>query len=164
MLLVAVVKVLSHVLLKLVDQNSALKKEAGIAERKLLARNERIQNLESLLQDADRRLALQNQKFETQLQAVKDRLDQARGRVYSTSLILLFVDLNFLQRKKARFLLHSASRAELRNHCVAAVVALCLVLRQRQLLLPLPLPLPTHLLGSKMRKGTLYVGSFVILI
>jgi kinesin family protein 5 len=83
MLLVAVVKVLSHVLLKLVDQNSALKKEAGIAERKLLARNERIQNLESLLQDADRRLALQNQKFETQLQAVKDRLDQARGRVYS---------------------------------------------------------------------------------
>src|SRR5712671_4362563 len=75
----------------------------------------------------------------------------------------LSVDLNFLQRKKARFLLHSASRAELRNLCVAAVVALCLVLRQRQLLLLLPLPLPTHLLGSKMRKGTLYVGSFVIL-
>ena len=68
-----------HALLQLVDQNSALKKEAGIAERKLLARNERIQNLEALLQDADRRLALQNQKFEAQLQAVKDRLDQARG-------------------------------------------------------------------------------------
>ena len=67
---------------KLVDQNSALKKEAGIAERKLLARNERIQNLEALLQDADRRLALQNQKFEAQLQAVKDRLDQARGAVF----------------------------------------------------------------------------------
>lgn len=61
------------------DQNSALKKEAGIAERKLLARNERIQNLETLLQDADRRLAAQNQKFEEQLQSVKDRLDQARG-------------------------------------------------------------------------------------
>jgi kinesin family member 5 len=72
----------SHVLFQLVDQNSALKKEAGIAERKLLARNERIQNLEALLQDADRRLALQNQKFEAQLQAVKDRLDQARGTVY----------------------------------------------------------------------------------
>lgn len=56
-----------------------LKKEAGIAERKLLARNERIQNLEALLQDADRRLSVQNQKFESQLQAVKDRLDQARG-------------------------------------------------------------------------------------
>ena len=60
------------------DQNSSLKKEAGIAERKLLARNERIQNLEALLQDADRRLATQNQKFEVQLQAVRERLDQAR--------------------------------------------------------------------------------------
>lgn len=59
-----------------------LKKEAGIAERKLLARNERIQNLEALLQDADRRLSTQNQKFEVQLQAVKERLDQARGWVY----------------------------------------------------------------------------------
>jgi kinesin family protein 5 len=64
---------------QLVDQNSTLKKEAGIAERKLLARNERIQSLEALLQDADRRLSVQNQKFETQLQAVKERLDQARG-------------------------------------------------------------------------------------
>ncbi|KAL9715167.1 hypothetical protein Ac2012v2_001828 [Leucoagaricus gongylophorus] len=64
---------------QLVDQNSMLKKEAGIAERKLLARNERIQNLEALLQDADRRLSTQNQKFEVQLQAVKERLDQARG-------------------------------------------------------------------------------------
>ncbi|KAH9981276.1 kinesin heavy chain [Lactifluus volemus] len=70
----------------LVDQNSALKKEAGIAERKLLARNERIQNLEALLQDADRRLALQNQKFEAQLQAVKDRLDQARAQKAAPSL------------------------------------------------------------------------------
>ena len=65
---------------QLVDQNSTLKKEAGIAERKLLARNERIQNLEALLQDADRRLSIQNQKFETQLQAVKERLEQARGK------------------------------------------------------------------------------------
>jgi len=71
--------------LQLVDQNSALKKEAGIAERKLLARNERIQNLESLLQDADRRLSLQNQKFESQLQAVKERLDQARGTCFTRS-------------------------------------------------------------------------------
>ena len=70
---------------QLVDQNSALKKEAGIAERKLLARNERIQNLEALLQDADRRLAVQNQKFEAQLQAVRERLDQARGSYAKTS-------------------------------------------------------------------------------
>ncbi|KAJ4487933.1 kinesin heavy chain [Lentinula aciculospora] len=65
---------------QLVDQNSTLKKEAGIAERKLLARNERIQNLEALLQDADRRLSVQNQKFDAQLQAVKERLDQARAQ------------------------------------------------------------------------------------
>lgn len=69
---------------QLVDQNSALKKEAGIAERKLLARNERIQNLETLLQDADRRLAIQNQKFETQLQSVKERLEQARAQKTSS--------------------------------------------------------------------------------
>lgn len=73
--------------LQLVDQNSSLKKEAGIAERKLLARNERIQNLEALLQDADRRLSIQNQKFETQLQAVKERLDQARGGCFAGYLI-----------------------------------------------------------------------------
>ena len=45
-----------------------------------MARNERIQNLEAMLQDADRRLAVQNQKFESQLQAVKERLEQARGK------------------------------------------------------------------------------------
>ncbi|TBU50883.1 kinesin heavy chain [Dichomitus squalens] len=75
---------------QLVDQNSALKKEAGIAERKLLARNERIQNLEALLQDADRRLAVQNQKFEAQLQAVKERLDQARAQKAASSSPLSF--------------------------------------------------------------------------
>ncbi|KAF8077929.1 kinesin heavy chain [Lyophyllum atratum] len=74
----------------LVDQNSSLKKEAGIAERKLLARNERIQNLEALLQDADRRLSIQNQKFEAQLQAVKERLDQARAQKAATASPLTF--------------------------------------------------------------------------
>ncbi|KAF8136371.1 kinesin heavy chain, partial [Boletus edulis] len=75
---------------QLVDQNSALKKDSGIAERKLLARNERIQNLETLLQDADRRLAIQNQKFETQLQSVKERLEQARAQKASTTSTLSF--------------------------------------------------------------------------
>ncbi|KAF9053708.1 kinesin heavy chain [Hymenopellis radicata] len=75
---------------QLVDQNSTLKKEAGIAERKLLARNERIQNLEALLQDADRRLSVQNQKFEAQLQAVKERLDQARAQKAASASPLTF--------------------------------------------------------------------------
>lgn len=64
---------------QLVDQNTSLKKEAGIAERKLLARNERIMNLEQLLQDADRRLVQQNVKFEQQLIAMKDRIEAAQG-------------------------------------------------------------------------------------
>lgn len=63
---------------QLVDQNTAMKKEAGIAERKLLARNERILNLEQLLQDADRRLVQQNVKFEGQLHAMKERIDAAK--------------------------------------------------------------------------------------
>ncbi len=95
--------------MQLVDQNSALKKEAGIAERKLLARNERIQNLETLLQDADRRLAVQNQKFEEQLQAVKERLEQARGKNVGTCASpgdLIFV---LMQRKRPRHRLLSAS-------------------------------------------------------
>ncbi len=48
--------------LKLVEQNSTLKKEIVVADRKLMARNERIQTLEHLLQDAQEKLTLQNQK------------------------------------------------------------------------------------------------------
>lgn len=87
--------------IQLVDQNSTLKKEAGIAERKLLARNERIQNLEAMLQDADRRLSVQNQKFEAQLQAVKERLDQARGKYFSITPCALNNKLCFLVAQKA---------------------------------------------------------------
>lgn len=64
---------------QLVDQNSTLKRDVALAERKLLARNERIQNLEALLQDANEKVNQQNAKFEARLQAVRERLDQARG-------------------------------------------------------------------------------------
>jgi kinesin family protein 5 len=47
---------------QLVEQNSALKKEVAISERKLIARNERIQSLESLLQVAQENLTSQNHK------------------------------------------------------------------------------------------------------
>ncbi|OZJ03693.1 Kinesin heavy chain [Bifiguratus adelaidae] len=69
---------LTNVQRQLVEQNSSLKKETAIAERKLIARNERIQSLETLLQDAQEKLISQNQKFEAQLQAVRERLEQAR--------------------------------------------------------------------------------------
>ncbi|KAI7885574.1 kinesin heavy chain [Lichtheimia hyalospora FSU 10163] len=71
---------LTNVQKQLVDQNASLKKEVALAERKLIARNERIQSLETLLQDAQEKLITQNQKFETQLQAVRERLEQARSQ------------------------------------------------------------------------------------
>ncbi|CAO3657520.1 unnamed protein product [Mucor hiemalis] len=81
---------LTNVQKQLVEQNSSLKKEVAIAERKLLARNERIQSLESLLQDAQEKLINQNQKFEAQLQAVRERLEQARTQKSQTSMALNF--------------------------------------------------------------------------
>ncbi|GAA5965702.1 hypothetical protein JCM21900_001566 [Sporobolomyces salmonicolor] len=65
---------------QLVEQNSTLKRDFALAERKLLARNERIQNLETLLHDANEKLNAQNVKFEARLQAVRERLDQARAQ------------------------------------------------------------------------------------
>ncbi|KAG1227418.1 hypothetical protein G6F35_002601 [Rhizopus arrhizus] len=62
----------------LFEQNVTLKKEVALAERELIARNERIQSLETLLGDAQEKLLHQNQKFEAQLQAVRERLGQAR--------------------------------------------------------------------------------------
>lgn len=51
---------LSHVQRQLVEQNQTLKKEVAIAERKIVFREERIQSLESLLQDIHKRLATTN--------------------------------------------------------------------------------------------------------
>ncbi|KAG1470122.1 hypothetical protein G6F56_002865 [Rhizopus delemar] len=68
----------------LVEQNASLKKEVTVAERQLNARNERIQNLENLLQDAQNKLTLQNQKFEGQLKAARERLEQALAQKSQT--------------------------------------------------------------------------------
>ncbi|GAA5851767.1 hypothetical protein JCM8547_001202 [Rhodosporidiobolus lusitaniae] len=65
---------------QLVDQNTTLKRDVALAERKLLARNERIQTLESLLREANDKVNQQNAKFEARLQAVRERLDQARAQ------------------------------------------------------------------------------------
>ncbi|KAL6596845.1 P-loop containing nucleoside triphosphate hydrolase protein [Neocallimastix sp. 'constans'] len=71
---------LTNVQKQLVEQNSTLKKEIVVADRKLMARNERIQTLEHLLQDAQEKLTLQNQKFDTQLTAMRERLQEARAQ------------------------------------------------------------------------------------
>ncbi|KAI1327462.1 kinesin-domain-containing protein [Xylariaceae sp. FL0255] len=70
---------LTQVQRQLVDQNSSLKKEVAIAERKLIARNERISSLESLLQDSQEKLTAANHRFESQLTAVKERLEAAKA-------------------------------------------------------------------------------------
>ena len=54
---------LTHVQRQLMEQNSSLKKDVAIAERKLLARNERIMSLESLLQDSQEKLTTANHKY-----------------------------------------------------------------------------------------------------
>lgn len=86
---------LTHVQRQLVEQNGSLKKEVAIAERKLMARNERILSLEALLQDSQEKLTAANHRyerdaysidyptndmyrFEGQLAAVKERLEAAR--------------------------------------------------------------------------------------
>jgi len=55
---------LTQVQRQLVEQNSTLKKEVAIAERKLIARNERIQSLESLLQESQEKMAAANHKYD----------------------------------------------------------------------------------------------------
>lgn len=54
---------LTQVQRQLVEQNSSLKKEVAIAERKLIARNERISSLEGLLQDSQDKLTAANHRF-----------------------------------------------------------------------------------------------------
>ncbi|KAK5108153.1 hypothetical protein LTR62_008749 [Meristemomyces frigidus] len=64
---------------QLVEQNASLKKEVAIAERKLVARGERIRGLEGLVGEGQERLVLANHKFESQLLAVKERLEAAKA-------------------------------------------------------------------------------------
>ena len=54
---------LTHVQRQLVEQNSSLKKEVAIAERKLVARNDRILSLEALLSDSQDKLTAANHKY-----------------------------------------------------------------------------------------------------
>ncbi|RUS31619.1 hypothetical protein BC938DRAFT_477436 [Jimgerdemannia flammicorona] len=61
-------------------QVTALLKEQSMLNRQLIARDERIQSLEAQLQEAQDTLVAQNQRFEAQLQSVRDRLEQARSQ------------------------------------------------------------------------------------
>lgn len=62
---------------QLVEQNASLKKEVAIAERKLLARNDRIKGLEHSLVESQAKFDAMNRKYDEQLRSIKDRLSQA---------------------------------------------------------------------------------------
>ncbi|KAK3114501.1 hypothetical protein LTR53_007142 [Teratosphaeriaceae sp. CCFEE 6253] len=64
---------------QLVEQNAQLKKEVAIAERKLVARGERIRGLEGLVGESQEKLMVASHKFESQLLAVKERLEAAKA-------------------------------------------------------------------------------------
>ncbi|KAI7054639.1 Kinesin heavy [Hortaea werneckii] len=64
---------------QLVEQNAQLKKEVAIAERKLVARGERIRGLEGLVAESQEKLMVANHKFESQLIAVRERLEAAKS-------------------------------------------------------------------------------------
>lgn len=65
---------LNSVQKQLVEQNTTLKKEVGLAEKRLMARNDRIQNLEQALSNADARMASKETKYEAMIQGLQDRL------------------------------------------------------------------------------------------
>ena len=54
---------LTHVQRQLVEQNGSLKKEVAIAERKLIARNDRILSLEALLGESQEKLTAANHRY-----------------------------------------------------------------------------------------------------
>ncbi|KAG1227905.1 hypothetical protein G6F35_002471 [Rhizopus arrhizus] len=72
-------KCLRSVHVQVVEQNSCLKKEISMAERKLSARNEHIKKLEVLLQGAQEKLLNQYQKFEEELNLLRALLEQAKS-------------------------------------------------------------------------------------
>ncbi|KAI8899069.1 P-loop containing nucleoside triphosphate hydrolase protein [Globomyces pollinis-pini] len=71
---------LTNVQKQLVDQNTNLKKDIVVCERKLLTRNERIQNLETLLNDAQNKLEHQNQRHEEQLSNLRAKLKESQAQ------------------------------------------------------------------------------------
>ena len=62
------------------EQNSNLKKELAVSERKLIARNDRIQNLEQSVTDTQSKLESQSSKFESEISTMRERLQEARSK------------------------------------------------------------------------------------
>ncbi|WRT66891.1 uncharacterized protein IL334_003854 [Kwoniella shivajii] len=65
---------------QLVEQNSSLKKEIADAQRKLMSRNDRIQNLEAALNNADQRLTQKTMKYDQQIQMLRSKLADVEAK------------------------------------------------------------------------------------
>ncbi|KAJ3276220.1 hypothetical protein HDV01_005668 [Terramyces sp. JEL0728] len=65
---------------QLVEQNSTLKKEVTVGERKLATRNERILNLEALLSDTQRKMSEQYQEYEEKLAVLRTKLKESQSQ------------------------------------------------------------------------------------
>jgi len=73
---------LTNVQKQLVEQNSGLKKEVGLAERKLMTRNERIEALTQNVREGEERLAMKSKAFDETIAKFKvkfDNREQNRG-------------------------------------------------------------------------------------
>ncbi|KAI8920569.1 P-loop containing nucleoside triphosphate hydrolase protein [Entophlyctis helioformis] len=71
---------LTNVQKMLVEQNSTLKKDLAVAERKLGTRNERIGNLEVMLQEAQAKYEMGSQRYEAQIAMLHEKLRQAQAQ------------------------------------------------------------------------------------
>ncbi|KAI9033825.1 hypothetical protein CLU79DRAFT_725638 [Phycomyces nitens] len=95
----------------LIDLNNSLKEEVALAERKLIAHNERIESLQPILQcgeqrltacnerikyletlliDSREKLVTQKQTIQGQLRVVQERLEQGKGQRVKTTLVINF--------------------------------------------------------------------------
>ena len=61
---------------QLVDQNNQIKTNMSVCQRKLEARNERIEYLQQLLRESQASMEIQSQLFESQLSEMRERLRQ----------------------------------------------------------------------------------------
>lgn len=100
---------------QLVEQNSSLKKEVAIAERKLIARNERIQSLESLLQDSQEKLTAANHRYVKGLSYLLDHLGR-RDKLLSLReyQVLLLGDSLGTEDHESFAILHTSASLESR--------------------------------------------------
>ncbi|KAI8866857.1 kinesin-domain-containing protein [Ramicandelaber brevisporus] len=71
---------------ELVEQNASIKRELGISERKLAARNDRIQNLEEMNQQLQAQFTQDRSRYEQRISLLTEKLNQAqRGQLKQQS-------------------------------------------------------------------------------